>query len=921
MCTSRTLGAIAASILLTLDWSALPATGQPVAPISKPSAARRIVGFFDFEEQDVNSEPVPMHWIRAQDAPPTRPRPGFPIWNAAAFDMTVSFTGQASVKLPTRGGSTALRLVPGVIPIIPGGDYQISAMVRTDNLLHARARIVAQYADGALVPLGGTERVSPLQETNGEWFPVSVLIPAGPPDAAWLTMELELLQPDLISGTSVPFSRIETTEAVAGRPKEPPLPPGEGRGERPAAEAHDLAGAAWFDDIVVRNVPNVSLTTVASSAITFGNESPLLSTVITDAVGERLVAEYRVVNLDGATVDARRIDPVEPGAEIRWRPRLPEFGWYRVEFTVAAAEETLLADTRNIVWLPRASPDSESQRMGLILNEWINTSSETLLDLLAASGVGAVELPYWSAGVTKDSLRRDIPRLATLMEQLLSKRLAVTFALNRLPSDLAGERRLDDDDVLAALLGQHETWFPWLDDSLTRFGQRVRRWRLGNNSTHALPAPLESSSMFLSAAEPIRTRVLNPIPTLGWPAEMAPPPGLANSGVDLLWPATMPPASILDLVPTWRDVEELSVVIESDDAEFVTPRAATTNLARRAIRAWQADPDRLLIAQPWVWRMTGRGPVADPAPGLPVWSRLGEHLRGRRVVGELPLTPGVVALILDGPGVGAIAAWNESAHPADARLDAYLADGPVRVYDLMGNQTTIDVTGGTHRIDLPESPIFIEGVDAKLARFRAGFRVEPPMIESTAERHIVTVVLTNPWSVTMSGDLRLTAPAGWTFTPRTIPFTIAPGEEAGFPVEVAFGVSEEAGVHTLRAEARLIATNRYPTITISAPVSIGLSGVDLIPSYLVRRHDGVRDVIVTLLVLNTGDAPATMTTFAQAPNMKRQQAPISDIPARGAAVRRFIFRDVGEALLQRDIQVGVIQGEGLGRLTRRVRIE
>src|SRR5690606_19724310 len=66
--------------------------------VHRPSAASRVVRVFDFEEQEFNQEPVPRHWIRAQDDSPDEPRPGFPRWNHAAFDFSMSSSGQASVK-------------------------------------------------------------------------------------------------------------------------------------------------------------------------------------------------------------------------------------------------------------------------------------------------------------------------------------------------------------------------------------------------------------------------------------------------------------------------------------------------------------------------------------------------------------------------------------------------------------------------------------------------------------------------------------------------------------------------------------------------------------------------------------------------------------------------------------------------------
>ena len=883
--------------------SVTPPVALGQSPVNKPSAARRVVRVFDFEEQAFNSEPVPRYWVRGQDNPPMRPRPGFPQWNKAAFDFTQSVSGAESVKLFTRGGNASLRLAPGVIPVIPGGEYQITAQLRTEGLTHARARLVAQYTDADFQVISTSQRSTARLNTGGEWRLISVELPNNEPNAVWLTIDLEILQPSAFPASA---SRDQSVN--------------------PDAVVEDVTGAAWFDDVTVRIVPIVSLTTSSPSGVTLGSTSPALRTMVDDVVGDHLSAELRLIDLDGVIVDSFIVDPVSPGVEIDWRPNFPAYGWHRAEFDILSDKKLIIADSRNLLWLPEPHNQRERARMGLILDKGVEAPQAALVDLLRAANVGAVDMPYWRAGATKELLQAQIPRLTSLLEELLTRRLSVTFSLDRLPADLANEQRIDDHDILNALLADRASWAPWLDEALARFGQRVRRWRLGSLEDRTLPAPYEYADSFLKAAQPLSLSVQSPLPTIPWPAQIQPPDTLNSAGVVLTWPAALPPLSVLDLVPPPGLFGEFSIVIDTSSEADSTPdhsRAASIDLARRAIRAWQANPDRIMIPHPWDWSNHGGTLLAEPLPELGVWSNLGEHLRGRRVVGQLPIAPGAVALVLDsddGSG-GAIVAWNEWAQPADAHINAFLADHPIQVVDLMGNQTSVAAFDGAHHVNLTQAPVFLEGIDAKLASFRAGFTVEPAHLESTAERHTISLVVTNPWPVAINGSLRLVEPASWSFSPQLVHFTIAPGEVARFPVETSFGLSEEAGVHQLRAEVRLNASKQYPTIAVNAAIDLGLKNIDLLPSYQIRRSDEGDDVIVTLLVVNTGQESTTLMTYAQAPNMKRQQAPISDLPPRGAAVRSFVFRHAADDLEGADVQVGIIESVGLGRLTRRLHIE
>ncbi len=889
-----------------LSWCALviAIAGFLVAPahaqnIQKPSAAKRIVRVFDFEEQAIHGDPVPMHWVRAQDDAPIRHRPGFPPWNHAAFDLTISHSGSASLKLPTQGGSTALEFVPGVLPVIPGGDYEISAMVRTTPLKYARARLVAQLCDATLTPIPESEQSTALLGPLSDWTHVKVQIPGTFPKAAWLTIQLELLQQSAFP------PELESTV-----------------GSDLVDRAEDISGAAWFDDVTVRIVPVLSLRTQHDSSVIDAGTTPLITGIVDDVVGDHLTATMQLIDIDGNVRDAHHVEDVRPGASIRWEPVPPEFGWWTVQLNVASNGDPLAEESLDFVWIPTPANLHGRPRQSIALQDGLNVPQKVLLDLLDGLGAGAVDVPFWIKGSSKASVSESIPQLTYLLEQLLARQFNVTLALESAPADLAAELRIGDDEVLDALSSGRKVWSPWLDEALTRFGQRVRRWRVGDLEDIDLRDPLDIAEQFVTASKPLTDGVLNPVPTLPWLAEVEAPAALDAVGVSINWPATMRPESIVDLAPTWDGVKELTVVIEPLSDQHTDRKSAAIDFSKRMVRAWQANPHRIAMAQPWTWRTVRHGnTLARPTPEFAVWSRMGEHLRGRRIVGELPITDGVVALVLDGDAGGAIILWNEWAQPNQAELRAYLGPDEVTAFDIFGNSHAAPFSEGVHKISISESPLIIEGVDAELARFRAGFRVDPGHIESTAERHALELVVANPWPVAISGDLQIVAPSSWSFTPQTISFTIAPGEESRFPIETAFGLAEEAGEHTIRARTRLVATERYPTITVDAPIELSLTGIELIPSYQVRREAGGDSVIVTLLVINTGEEPTTLMAFAQAPGAKRQQAPISNLPPRGAAVRSFVFRHALQDLQDADVQVGIIESSGLGRLTRRTRIE
>ena len=168
--------------------------------VNRPASIGRIARHFDFEERSFNAFDVPLYWIRAQHDPQVRERPGFPITNLAKLDYNASAaSGTGSVRLDTSGGSTSLRLEPGVVPVFPSVRYAVGAMVRVEGLEHARPRLAARLVDADGRPLEGAEASRLLERPrdgwSGQYQPVLVELPTAPDEAVSVQIDLELVQP------------------------------------------------------------------------------------------------------------------------------------------------------------------------------------------------------------------------------------------------------------------------------------------------------------------------------------------------------------------------------------------------------------------------------------------------------------------------------------------------------------------------------------------------------------------------------------------------------------------------------------------------------------------------------------------------------------------------------------------------------
>lgn len=887
--------------------------------IHRPGGAKRIVRVFDFEEKPMNPEPVPMHWFRAQNDPPERVRPGFPPWNAPAFDASFHASGSWSVRTPTQGGSTSLRLSSGVIPAIPGADYLVAAMVRTDGLVHARARLTARCLNERREPVEGSERSSEPTDTRGEWKRVTVKLPGEFPSAAWVQIDLELLQPRQLGEFEM--------GSEAARVRETML--------------EDVAGAAWFDDVQVDLLPRVDLAIDAASGVVVGPAGPVFSALIRDLTGERVRGRLTAYDVDGgvlATIDF----PAPAGRErFTWKPALAEYGWGRAILEAITDAGVIASASKDFVWLPppppierapgvRAARYPEAGRFVIVAEDLGPESMGALPSVLRATGAGAAHLAVWDSGLTKAVVRLFTEELETAVERVIDEGASLTLTLAHTPHEFAKAARLDPDaSPLEALARPPEPgapdWRDYLGDALSKFGQRVRRWQIGKTGE---PKPFwrDELAMETAAAQAAFARLVpRPLIALPWSIEQGLDARIASDrSLTIVIPWESPASSIPDALAALgvgaRAQAEDTVVLETPPESMFGGRAVAEDLVKRAVLAWSAAPGRIAIQRPFDPLPTGG---ASPHAALSAWRQVVQRLGGRVIAGELPVAPGARCFILDGPRAGALVGWTDWADPDDTTIEMFLGSGSIVAIDPFGNETPVPLSDGSHRLALTPTPTFVEGINVELARFRAGFALDPPSLPAEAALHSAELVLHNPWPVAIGGTLRIVEPAQWKIEPRVFSFDIPAGGEQRLPMDLSFGVAEESGVKRVIAEADIVADDRYPRVRLSAPLEIGQAGLALTPSYAFLADDAgaPRDVGLTLSITNNGAETVSLKVFALAPGYPRQEATVSALTPGQSAVRRFSFPGGVQRLIGQRVRVGAAQVGGAERINKSMLIQ
>ena len=885
---------------------------------------------FDFEEPD-NPLPIPLNWVRAQHDPLVpRIRPGFPIWNGGEFDKSVARSGSASVKLPVRGGSASLLLKPGAMSVMPGADYRVTGWIRTENLQHARACITARLLnqDGNVVE--STEVRTPLVSTDGQWTLVDLVVIGR--DAAYLQLELQVLQSEHYQKRTFNFAELVTFQ--------------------------DVAGAAWFDDIMVIQMPRIELASNSTSQVVVYPKRPSIDVELRDLTGDELSIRIRVHDADGLLVDHVEFG-FESGRSARsWEPAITLLGWYRVVVEVVDRDQRIVGtDSLDLVWILGPSMiveglshesgqpirshlggggSSDRARFSIAVLHADAKTFERVGDVAIKSGNGSITLPAWP-GTAEGESGTHLDQLLATVRTLRDKWLQVTLAIDRLPPRMAESLQLDSDAVISMFAQPIATWGAAMEPVLDRLGPFVHQWQIGAIGSEQAIARPDLAAILRTIEAEFRRLVPESELSIPWPAEVAERAGdLDDQRRKALLVATgVPESGLADLGSYWmrgqssgNEERAMQIVLDCLDTDLVSARFAADNFARRAIEAWAALGPRtdsldrrgggLAIIEPWYWS-THRRPRLMPRAELAVWRNLIERLADRSGSTDIHIADGIRAVLL-APRNGApndrgsaLAVWADPYTSGSGVIELLLGRGEMRIVDIFGNSSSLEPIEPTdtglvfHRVAVTSSPIFIEGVDSNLVRFLSSLRLEPPLISARNTEHEHALLLRNPWGVPIRGELYVIEPGGysspegtidrtWRILPRVIPFSLNAFEEVHLPITIAFSPFEESGARQFIFDFELTTEQEYGLIRVAREFEIGVPELRMQTSYRYGPDPGGPHVFIDVDVLNTGPEQISFRVSSQAPGYPREAASVAHL-APGRSVRRTFVLPNGASTL------------------------
>lgn len=905
------LAALAAAAIAAPTLAAQPEPDNRV----RPAAAGRIVKAYDFEERDTNPLPIPRGWVRAQHDPGVpRDRPGFPIWNQAELDYSApAFRGIGSVRLPTEGGSTSLTTRPAELSVFADADYMLSVRLRTEGLNHAGARLVAALLDQKGDEIQGTRRTTPVTRTDGTWELLTLLLEGADADAAFVQVEFQLLQPE-----QQPRRRHPGPFHIWDQ---------------------DYAGDAYFDDLVIAQIPMIELATNEPANIVPAGSQPQLRMRVRDLTGDRLVTRITVRDARGVVVDEFLARHGSSSLRESWTPDLPSQGWYQAELQVLAGQSLVGSKSLDFAWIPlREDPAPSIFR--LAVTEPDPRVLSALTRLTQAADVSGLDLTVMTADTKPNDLLYT-PALTEQIDTLIARGLDLSMGFGHMPFDLADQAALDQDAVAELLISRRDVARDALGPLMDRYGQVVHHWRVGAAGTEDDPAQLNAAIAGL--AEAFDPYVPGAVVGLSWPMDRAFQPQAVRhrTMLSVIDNPAMPERAYDQLMSTYDDgldpVDETNTNQSAHDtAPALAVRLAPRHehprridardragwLARRAVNAWWAIKSHapgpgaraVTLEDPWTNEPGKRGRVM-PDPELVVFSTLARELGTRDAIEELTLAPGVRMLLCsapqgpEAPDNAAVVIWSEDPSAEGATLTLPLSTNPVRVVGMFGRERTVPVTRITdlelprHEITVTREPQIITGVNPELMRFLNAIRLSPARLEAAPGVHDHTLRVTNPWKVPIRGKVYIVEPGGyttpdrridrsWEIEPRVVTFAIEPESESAEDIAISFSPGQLAGPLDVVYDIELDADRVYPLMRITQPITLESDKIRL---DLRRTTDPATGMsAVSAYVTNTSDDPMLVELSAIATRHPRQESTISAIDPGARVERLFVFADLAK---------------------------
>jgi hypothetical protein len=833
-------------------------------------------------------------------------RRGGDYYEFLKIGLDVDPSGQNSLRVGMNGGAAAVSSPP--VDISSRFSYVLDVDVRTVGIRHEGAyALLALYDD-----LGNVleRHRSPLVSSDDQWQTVKIgPITAADPRATKAAISLHV---------------------------------------EPRARRHDLAGSVHFANLRLSRLPRIT--------VTAGNEHHLFTSLsdveitcelsgITEPSAE---VSFELLDLHGKQLAAHRDrlvfsgtaprPPAAAGAlsaasderlaegyvgRAKWRPPVPEYGFYRVQVSLHGERRSALARSVSLVVAPAAARLSQGEFGWSLAAEEAPHDLGPLASLLAEAGVHWVKYPIWFS--ERDGAAAD--KLAWFAERLSLERIELVGVLDRLPVEGGESPQPARSGFVADALNDAGLWKAALSPVLTRLSLKVRYWQLGNDRDFSLVGYPQLPAKIAEIKAHIRHFSPETHVGFGW-RWMAPFPAAEKRSWEFLSLGSDPPLTAEEigiyLAKSPADQKPATSVAGTNDlARNVSPRL----VSRRGPALEAATPaQRWLLLEPLgvheydlptrardlVMRMVaakihGAEAIFVPAPfdaerglmnpdGTPgelflPWRTTALSLAGAQYVGSWQLPGGSSNHVFVRDGKAIMVLWNDK--PTIERM--YFGEEIVQL-DMWGRQSSprTVVNGDFAEQDVEATPVptFLVGISEAVARWQVGLKFDRPSLESVFGREqVLRILCTSPINQGVGGSLTLNAPSSWSFDRAPRRFKLAEGEELNHPLRIVLQQDANSGPQSVQIDVDMTADRNY-RFRVYRTLPLGLDDVKIEMTTRLRE-DGT--LIVEQHLTNLTDTSMSFQSVLFPPGRRRQTRQVMNL-GRGKNTVTFILPN-GEDLI------------------------
>jgi hypothetical protein len=671
-----------------------------------PADTSRILKKFDFEERALgNDEDQPMNWEKVTGV-------DYPQYVGGQLTSDQHRSGNYSFRIDLDGGSCIYRYHPGLLKVQPGTHYRLEGYCKTSVLRYARARLTAYFIDQDLRPIPSSVHHSERYASNGgddeDWHLLSVELTADDEHAAFLVIQMELLQPSQYS-----------TSTLGSH----------------ALFLQDIHGSVWFDDLAVTQVPQVALKTARPGNV-FRQSDPLKLTVdvndretddltaqllVDDAAGKRVYQHTGTIDLSAAkllsagvrelTIDLPAVAP----------------GWYRASLLMMS--HGTYVGQESVAWILLAddgSPAPADARFGMVARDLPFEAWGDLPKFLPLLAAGRVKLPMWSS--RGDVQQMDADQLDELLRTLQLQGISPAGCLAQLPPKLSED--LGGNSWLRLLTAPPESWQNPLAFLISRHANRVDRWQLGTDETEDFAQEPEMRKVYGMVYKQFTTLIDKPDLAMPCPVTYELPNPLPPA-IELSIPTNVLPAQIPLYLQDFHGQENQSICLSLStlDPDRYDRTTRIADLAERVVYALASNVPRFDLPMPVNVHQQGDEQTVEPQELAIIERTLLSQLSGAQYRGKLPIADGVNAFLFERNRKGIVVLWARDTSADKPQTVAVNLGEHLVSLDLWGNATPLsppstpqgeDEDDPNHRpgnaattpITLGRLPIIVTGVDS-----------------------------------------------------------------------------------------------------------------------------------------------------------------------------------------------------------------